>query len=86
MKIRFHQNFDKQYKKLRSAEKKKTLERLRVFLENPFDPLLDNHPLRGKYADYRSISITGDLRALYKFLGDNECIFVIVDSHSNLYK
>lgn len=86
MKIRFHQNFDKQYKKLRPVEKKKTLKRLQVFLENPFGPLLDNHPLRGKYTDYRSINITGDLRALYKILSDDECVFVIVDSHSNLYK
>lgn len=86
MKIRFHQNFDKQYKKLRPAEKKKTTERLQLFLQNPFNSLLDNHPLRGRYSDYRSISITGDLRALYKILSDDECIFVIVDSHSNLYR
>lgn len=86
MKIRFHQNFDKQYKKLRPAEKNKTLERLQMFLVSPFDSLLDNHSLKGKYVDYRSINITGDLRALYKILSDDECIFVVVDSHSNLYK
>jgi addiction module RelE/StbE family toxin len=85
MKIRFHKNFDKQYKKLRSAEKKKVQERLQLFLEDPFNPLLNNHPLKGKYVDYRSINITGDLRALYKFLSEDECIFVVVDTHSNLY-
>lgn len=85
MKIRFHKNFDKQYKKLKAGEKEKVRERLQLFLENPFDPLLDNHPLKGKYSDYRSINITGDLRALYKFLSEDESVFVVVDTHSNLY-
>lgn len=85
MKIYFHKNFEKQFKKLRPGEKKKTQERLELFLENPFDSLLNNHSLRGKYTDYRSISIGGDLRAIYKYLSDNEAIFVAVDTHSNLY-
>ncbi len=46
---------------------------------------LKNHPLKGKYTDYRSINITDNLRAIYKFLNENECIFVAVDTHSNLY-
>lgn len=77
MKISFHKNFDKQFEKLRANERKKTQERLQLFLEN--------HPLKGRYNDYRSINITGDLRAIYKFLNENECIFVAVDTHSNLY-
>ncbi|MCX6789210.1 MAG: type II toxin-antitoxin system mRNA interferase toxin, RelE/StbE family [Candidatus Gribaldobacteria bacterium] len=85
MKVFFHKNFDKQFSKLRANEKKKVQERLQLFLENPFNPILENHPLKGKYTDYRSINITGDLRAIYKFLSDNEAIFVAVDTHSNLY-
>jgi len=85
MKICFHKNFDKQFGKLRANEKKKVEERLQIFLENPFNPILENHPLKGKYTDYRSINITGDLRAIYKFLNENECIFIAVDNHSNLY-
>ncbi|MEK7103952.1 MAG: type II toxin-antitoxin system mRNA interferase toxin, RelE/StbE family [Patescibacteria group bacterium] len=85
MKIYFHKNFDKQFSKLRSSEKKKAQERLQLFLENSFNPVLENHPLKGKYADYRSIDITGDFRAIFKYLNENECIFVDVDTHSNLY-
>ncbi|MEK9153084.1 MAG: type II toxin-antitoxin system mRNA interferase toxin, RelE/StbE family [Patescibacteria group bacterium] len=85
MKAFFHKNFDKQFGKLRASEKKKAGERLRLFLENPFNSILENHPLKGKYTDYRSINITGDLRAFYKFLNENEAIFVAVDTHSNLY-
>ncbi len=85
MTARFHRNFDKQYKKLRASEKKKTQERLLLFLQNPFYPVLNNHPLKGKYLDYRSINITGDLRAIYKLISENEVIFVDINSHSNLY-
>jgi len=85
MKIRFHKNFEKQYRKLSEAQKKKTQARLVLFLENPFNPILGNRPLRGKYTSYRSINITGDIRAVYRFINEQECIFVAVDTHSNLY-
>ena len=85
MKIYFHKNFDKQYKKLRETERIKVQKRLSIFLEDPFNSLLRNHPLKGEYTDYRSIDITGDLRAIYKFNGEDQCIFVAVDTHSNLY-
>ena len=82
---RFHRNFDRQYNKLKISEKKKVQERLLLFLQNPYHPVLNNHPLKGKYLDYRSINITGDLRAINKLISDSEVIFVTVDSHSNLY-
>lgn len=85
MKIRLHKNFGKQYKKLKTNEQKKLQERLAIFLDNPFSPLLNNHPLKGDYLNYRSINITGDLRAIYKICDENECLFVTIDSHSNLY-
>ena len=85
MKIRFHKNFEKQYQKLNRKQKKKVEERLVLFLENPFYSVLDNHPLKGKHTGYRSINITGDLRAIYKFVSEQECIFVAIDTHSNLY-
>ena len=85
MKIRFHKNFEKQYKKLRNKEKEKVQKKLELFLEKPYHPQLNNHPLKGKYTDYRSINITGNLRAVYKHINEDECVFVIIDSHSNLY-
>jgi len=85
MKIVFHKNFDKQYNKLRMEQKKRVKERLFLFSENPYHPVLGSHPLKGKYLGYRSINVTGDLRAVYKFVDSNRCIFVAVDTHSNLY-
>lgn len=85
MKIRFHRNFEKQYQRLKEKQKKKTQKRIILFLENPFYSVLNNHSLKGKYVGYRSINITGDLRAVYKFVKEQEYIFIAVDSHSNLY-
>lgn len=86
MKVRFHKIFEKQYKKLRKREKAKVKERLALFLKDEFDPILNNHPLRGSYKGYRSINITGDLRAVYKRISQDMRIFVVLNTHSNLYK
>ena len=85
MKIRFHRNFEKQYKKLEVSEKEKIKKRLALFIQDEFNPILNNHPLRGKYIGYRSVNITGDLRAIYKRISSDTRIFVAVNTHSNLY-
>ncbi|MEX1061506.1 MAG: type II toxin-antitoxin system mRNA interferase toxin, RelE/StbE family [Patescibacteria group bacterium] len=83
--VRFHRNFEKQYRKLNGNQKNKFQERLKVFLYDEFNPTLNNHPLRGHYQGYRSINVTGDLRAVYKRLKD-AAVFVAIDIHSNLYR
>ena len=85
MKLFFHKSFDKEYQKLTSKQKEKVEKCLGIFLENPFDLRLNNHPLKGKYVDYRSINITGDMRAIYKRRSENECIFILMGTHSSLY-
>ncbi len=84
--IRFHRNFEKQFKKLKTNEQSKLKERLEVFLLDAFNPILNNHPLKGKYVGYRSINITGDLRAIYKQNTKDIAVFVAVNSHSYLYR
>ena len=85
MKILFHKNFRKIYKKLGVGARKKFKERRDLFLQNPFHPLLNNHALKGKYEGYRSINVGGDLRAIYKELKKNLALFANIDTHSNLY-
>lgn len=84
MKIKLHRSFEKQYQKLRESEKKKFKKRRDLFLQDEFHPILNNHPLKGKYQGFRSINVTGDLRAVFKRESDT-AIFVAIDSHSNLY-
>ncbi|MEX2033392.1 MAG: hypothetical protein WD889_02415 [Candidatus Colwellbacteria bacterium] len=86
MKIAFHRGFKKYYRKLKPGERKKLEKRLRLFAEDPYHPILDNHALRERYKGFRSIDITGDLRALFELKeGENTAVFIIVDTHSNLY-
>lgn len=85
MRVVFHRNFEKQYKKLRAGEKERFKKQRNIFLRNPFDPALNNHPLQGKYKGYRSISVGGDLRVVYKLLGKEKAYFVAIDTHSKLY-
>ncbi len=84
MTIIYHKEFIKTFKKLSPKQKKRFKEKLLLLNQDEFHPLLNNHPLTGKYLGYRSINVTGDLRALYKKLAD-VVIFVIIDKHSNLY-
>ena len=83
--VRFHKNFDKKYLKLRIKEKNKVKERINIFSEDPFNPLLRNHPLLGKYQGYRSINITADIRALYRLVSEDKAFFVFLGAHSELY-
>ena len=80
----FHKDFKKKYQKLPPKIVKKLDDRLRIFKEDEFDPVLNNHALKGKWLGYRSINVTGDIRAIFK--RDSEsAVFVTIDKHSNLY-
>ena len=84
MRISYTRNFIKQSKKLNKPIRLNLLERIELFSNNPLDSELNNHPLKGKYKQYRSINVTGDFRALY-LTRDDLIIFDIVGTHSQLY-
>ena len=86
MSIRFHRNFEKQYRKLVNKEKKKFKQNVDIFLKDEFNPILNNHALKGKYKGYRSFNVTGNIRAIYKQEIKGKVIFVAINKHSNLYK
>jgi addiction module RelE/StbE family toxin len=83
--VSFHKNFDKNYKKCSVKVQRQFKKRLKLFLENPHHPLLENHVLHGEWQDFRSINVTGDYRALYYYLDDDLAEFFVIDTHSNLY-
>lgn len=83
--IVFHQSFKKKYKKLRQTEKERCDERLKLYEENPFNPILHNHSLKGEREGEWSINVGGDLRALYEYETGDIVIFTDVDTHHNLF-
>jgi addiction module RelE/StbE family toxin len=82
--ISFSKSFLKLAKKLSPEVRQRLQENLRVFSENPLHPRLRNHALKGKYKEYRSIDVSGDVRALY-LQREDRAIFDAVGTHSQLY-
>ncbi len=85
MQIVYLQSFEKQLQVMPQKIRESFMIRLSLFARNPFDVLLHNHKLKGKFKGYRSINITGDWRAVYKQQGDT-VIFVALGTNSKLYK
>lgn len=84
--IHFHKQFEKQLKKMNNKQKEDVKKRLKKFLVDPYSQDLNNHGLQGKYKNYRSINISGDVRAIYKMSDDSdEAVFVLLGNHNNLY-
>jgi len=82
--IDYHKDFLKNFKKLPPKTKSKFKERQLILEESEFNPVLNIHALTGRWLGYRSISVTGDIRAVFK-RNEDTVIFVVIDSHSNLY-
>ena len=84
MEVYFHKTFEKQLKKLTSKQKDSFKKKLKIFVNDAFDRVLNNHSLKGKNKHYRSINIEGDLRALYT-TKENTVYFLEIGTHSELY-
>ncbi|OGM28039.1 hypothetical protein A3D00_04635 [Candidatus Woesebacteria bacterium RIFCSPHIGHO2_02_FULL_38_9] len=63
---------------------KKFEERLNLFLVDPNHPLLQNHKLISQKSIFRSFSITGDIRVVYKIEGDATRLYDI-GTHNQVY-
>lgn len=85
MKIQYLPKFKKQYKKLPAKIKAQFDERVLLFSVDPTLPVLRVHPLKGKFAGYWSMNVSGDIRALYILRGDTLVVFALIGSHSQLY-
>ncbi|MCR4307347.1 MAG: type II toxin-antitoxin system mRNA interferase toxin, RelE/StbE family [Candidatus Berkelbacteria bacterium] len=85
MDVRYHRRFRKQYRKLTKGQREHFATRLSLFIQNSRASVLNNHPLTGKYFGYRSIDITGDIRAIYAPISNNAARFIAIGTHSQLY-
>ena len=83
--------FTKQLKKAPLKIKEAFRKRRELFFEKPFSLQLNNHQLTGEYKGHRSINITGDWRAIFiEILDDEEgnktILFKFIGTHSRLYR
>jgi len=80
-----NKKFEKMFKKCPPEIQRQLIERLKLFRNNPYNPILNNHCLSGKLKGLYSINISGDWRIIYKKEGEN-IILAAIGTHSQLYK
>jgi len=85
MELILHKNFKKKFKKLSIKVQDKFFERVDIFKENKFHPVLNNHSVEKIFPGCRSINITGDYRAIFQDEND-KVTFINIGTHSELYK
>lgn len=83
--INYSRNFKKMFKKHPAWVQDKFDERIFLFEHNLYHPLLNNHALEGKWFGFRSINITGDIRAVFEESPKSHFVFTAIGSHSELY-
>jgi addiction module RelE/StbE family toxin len=86
--IRRHKNFEKHFLQRITPHKKLVSqfeERLELFIAGKLESPLNDHPLRGKFANKRAFSVTGNIRVIYEETMD--CItFLDIGTHNQVYK
>lgn len=85
MDITYGRVFKKMLRKQSVVIQEKFYERIALFVRDQHNPLLGNHALSGAWAGYRSINITGDIRAVFEEINKKHVEFVDIGSHSELY-
>ena len=81
----FTKHFKKQYRKQPKKIQQQFDARYRLWRDDPTDPTLRVHRLKGTLSKYHSFNVTGDIRVLYEIIDDQIYIFDMIGSHSQLY-
>ena len=85
--ISYHKTFRKHFQKRINPHKslvKKFEKRLNLFIKTPDDSQLQDHQLKGRKNRYRSFSITGDIRVVYK-VEDRIIKLYDIGTHNQIY-
>jgi len=82
----YSSNFKKSSRKLPKNIADKFYERLGLFQQDKFNPILNNHKLSGEYEGSNSINITGDYRLVFEHINESTIKLVDIGTHSELYE
>ena len=86
MEIRFNTRFKRQLRRLPRGVQLKFNQRLQLLVDRPNHPQLRVHRLRGDLSNYRSFSVTGDIRVIFEIQPGEAINLLAIGSHSELYK
>jgi mRNA-degrading endonuclease YafQ of YafQ-DinJ toxin-antitoxin module len=76
--------FLRRAKKLKAPQDELLRAVLRRFANDPQDPLLRTHKLKGDLGDYGAFRVDEDLRVLFRWDGDS-CFLVALGTHDEVY-
>lgn len=86
MEVHFHRLFKKQFHKLHPKIQQKADKVIAQFVKNPRALALRNHPLRGSMLGERSISVTGDIRIVFKEYDNYKKVTLLrIGTHNQVY-
>lgn len=85
MKIYYHSQFEKSYRRLPSDVKSKAEYKETIFRADPFDVRLHTHKLHGKLKNKWSFSIDYRYRILFEFDFAKNALFLDIGDHE-IYK
>ena len=82
--VRFTKVLKKKIKQQKDLDKR-FVEKLKLFVGNPFHPSLKTHKLTGNLEGYYSFSMGYDLRVVFYFNTDNNAVFADIGTHDEVY-
>lgn len=86
MKINRSSRFKRSFKKLPPKIKKDFDRKIKIFFNNPFNPSLHTHKLKGNLADYYAFYLMDGYRTLFDFASENTVVLVNIGSHDDYKK
>ena len=84
MRVTVSSHFMRRARKLKPPRDELLRAALTRFANDPRDPLLRTHKLKGDLADYWAFSVDDDLRVLFRWEGE-DCFLVGLGSHDEVY-
>jgi mRNA-degrading endonuclease YafQ of YafQ-DinJ toxin-antitoxin module len=86
MKIIYSSKFAREYKKLPNNIKNIAEEQEIVFRQDPYDPQLKTHKLKGKLSGFLSFSIAYKYRIIFEFAQDKNTVYFHSVSDHDIYE
>lgn len=87
MNIHYHKNFLKSFRNRIVPHPdlvEKFKQRLELLIQDPKNPILRDHVLKGAKSKYRSFSVTGNIRVVYERVHDG-ILLQDIGTHNQVY-
>jgi mRNA-degrading endonuclease RelE of RelBE toxin-antitoxin system len=85
MQIIYSKYFTKQYLKLPQDIQVRFKSRLKIFIEDSTNSVLNIHGLRGVHAGKYSFNVNADYRVIFEYVDEEVALLLDIGTHAKLY-